>query len=352
MDFLKRKLNKKVGAPPGEIVYSGEGNPQPTKIVQRIYNKEKFTVKEILNKNNIRPVDSKYVNWVDIQGFENIELIKDISSVLNLHHMLLEDIMNTNHIPKYEEDIDKHVFIVKAFLTSPEGKIISNHICVFLNQNNVLLFHEKENDFLDTKIDRISKNIGKARSKKADYLFYVLLDAFIDSYYLFFDNIRSELESLEEDLLKRISENLIDEIHSVKKELSSLRNYLFPLRDAINQLTKFESKFIDKNNEIYFKDLKDHVNELIQNYNTFNEFINSLVVLNDTNLNNISNNVMKVLTIIATIFIPLTFIAGLYGMNFKYMPELEWSFGYPVALGVMAVIGVAMFIYMKRKKWF
>ena len=352
MDFLKIKLSKKVGAPPGEIVYTGQEKAQPTDIIQRLYNKEEFIAKDILNESDIQTVDKKYINLIDIQGFENIELIKNVASGLNLHNMLLEDIMNTHHIPKYEEDVDKHIFIIKSFLSKPGGEIINNHICLFLNANNVLLFQQKKNDFLNVKINRISKSIGKARSKKADYLFYVLLDAFIDSYYLFFDRIRNKLDNLEEDLLKRTSVNLIDEIHAVKKELSSLRTYLFPLRDAINQLTKFESNFIEKSNQIYFKDLKDHVNELIHNYNTFNEFINSLVVLNDTNLNNSSNNVMKVLTIIATIFIPLTFIAGVYGMNFKYMPELEWNYGYHFVLGAMAVVGVAMFVFMKRKKWF
>ena len=351
MDFLKKKLDRKIGLPPGEISYTSTEQAEETEIVYRKYNKEEFSEIKVDDLDTLK-TDDNFVNWIEITGFKDLDLIKKVGLHFNIHTMLLEDTLNVGHIPKYEEHEDYNVFITKAFHQHQDNNLIQNHICIISVGKTILVFSEFKSNFLDQKIERIKQAKGKARFKGSDYLFFVLLDAYVDSYYFFFDEIRDRLDHLEDKLLLNTSDNIINEIHDVKKELSSIRKNLIPLKECLNVIIKDEPEFISEKNIIYFKDIYDHVNDLIEHYNTFTEFNKSLVVLNDTNLNSNANKVMKVLTIIATIFIPLTFIAGLYGMNFKYMPELEFEYGYPVALGAMGIIGIIMFLYMKKKKWF
>jgi magnesium transporter len=182
-------------------------------------------------------------------------------------------------------------------------------------------------------------------------LFFVLLDTFIDSYYYYFEHLREQIGELDTEILRDTNENHIQKIYDLKNELTSIRKNLFPLKTSIQELLTDDSDLIEEDNFKYFNDCKDHINELIEYYNSFGEMINNLVTLNENNLNNNTNKVMKLLTIIATIFIPLTFIAGIYGMNFQFMPELEWRYGYFIALSLMVLTGVVILLIMKRKKW-
>ena len=191
------------------------------------------------------------------------------------------------------------------------------------------------------KIDRIQNAKGRARTKNADYLFFVLLDSFIDSYYTYFESLREETHRLDEKILLESSKNHIEEIYNLKNKLTDVRKNLFPLKTAINELLTDESELIAEDNFKYFNDCKDHVNELTEYYNSFGEIISNLIILNENNLNSSTNKIMKLLTIISTIFIPLTFVAGIYGMNFSHMPELEWEYGYFFTISVMIIIGLS-----------
>lgn len=351
---LKQKIkNLKVGRPPGEITYVGDSSYNTFQIIQRIYDKESFTANEIANIKELTSVSDSKVNWIDYSGYKAVDALRELAEKYGVHQMLIEDIVNTNHLPKYEESEKYIAIILKAYIPNIEGDNSDlTSVCVLLLSNTVIDLHEKPHTYLDAKVDRIKNAKGKARGKQADYLFYVLLDAYIDTYYLFFDEVRDRILELEDELLTGSPENRTEDIHAIKKELSEFRKFLLPLKEAIIQLIKEETELIREENLIYFTDLKDHLNQLVEYYHSYTDTLKSLVDLNNSNINNNINQVMKVLTIIATIFIPLTFIAGIYGMNFEHMPELNYEYGYPIALGIMLIIGLIMLLYMKYKKWF
>ena len=350
---LKKILHHKVGYAPGSLEYVGESEVSTTQLVFRSYNESNFDEEIIKDITSIKnKVKANHVNWIECTGLNNVEIINEIGNAFNVHSMLLEDVMNTQHLPKYEEEENYSAIIIKAFIPDDNGSFKQNHICLILSNNTIIHLQDFESEILKNKVERIKMSKGRARKLKSDYLFYVLLDAFVDTYYLFFTNINERISELEERLLSNTNHNLMEEIHSLKGEVNNLRKNLFPLRDAVNDIINDEPEFIDENNLIFFRDIKDHINQLVEFYLLYNENIRGLVDLNNSNLNNNINAVMKTLTIIATIFIPLTFIAGLYGMNFSYMPELQWQNGYFVALGVMFFVGVMMVVYMKGKKWF
>jgi magnesium transporter len=350
---LKKILHHKVGYAPGSLEYVGESEDSTSRLVFRTYNEPNFYEETVDDFKSIRSkVKENYVNWVECTGLNNVATINEIGTTFGIHSMLLEDVLNTQHLPKYEEEENYASVILKAFIPDDNGSFKQNHICLILAGNTIIHFQDFESEILKNKVERIKQSKGRSRKLKSDYLFYVLLDAFVDTYYLFFSNINERISELEDRLLSSISDNLMEEIHALKSELNNVRKNLFPLRDAVNDIINDEPEFIEENNLIFFRDIKDHINQLVEFYLLYNENIKGLVDLNNSNLNNNINAVMKTLTIIATIFIPLTFIAGLYGMNFSNMPELQWKFGYFAALGVMLFVGILMVLYMKRKKWF
>ena len=350
--WLTKKLNSKAGLPPGTISPLAAAEQADSVITYFSFNKDDF----IENKIEVEDIPDLFntdnVDWLTITGFKDIDSISQIAERAGIHKMLLEDSLNTEHISKYEEDDKYLVFMVKSFYVNDANELSQCHNCIFLGDQLVIHFQEKENNILKDKIERIRQSKGKARFKKSDYLFYLLIDSFIDTHYNYLENVRENLLELEEKLLSDKNDNHTEDIHFINKKLTHIRKILFPLRDAINQILKDEPDKINEENVIFFKDIKDHVNELIEYYNSFSEIIKSFLVLNDSNLNHSMNNTMKLLTIVATIFIPLTFLAGIYGMNFKFMPELEWQYSYPILLSIMFFIGVLMIFYMKRKKWF
>ncbi len=352
----KRKVknkNEKVGRPPGEISYIGDSSYEGFNLVQRRYDPERFTEDTLGESEQLQPGEGYKVNWIEFSGFKNIKKIKELAEYFNIHPMLLEDVVNTYHLPKYEEGDDYIAVILKSYVSGSNDKLSdSNSICIILKAGTVIDLHESPHSLLDPKIERIKQAKGKARVKDADYLFYVLLDAYIDTYYLMFDDIQNRILDLEDELLAGVYTNRIEDIHNIQNELTGFRKFLLPLKEAISILIKEESDLIHEENLVYFNDLKDHLNQLVEYYFSYTDMIKSLIDLNNSNINNNINQVMKVLTIIATIFIPLTFIAGIYGMNFENMPELKYEYGYPLIMAVMVVLGVSMFIYMKIKKWF
>jgi magnesium transporter len=350
MKLFNSKIDQKVGLPPGDIKHIGEQKKWNTSIKIIQYNEEIFEQNDLSNPDDLLKVNNGNIVWIDIEGFSNHKLIKDIGKYYNIHEMILEDIFNTNHLPKYEEGEDKLIFIIKSF-SKDEEEIKTAHVTIILKKNLIISFREMPTNLLVPKIDRIKIGRGRARRKKGDYLFFVLIDSFIDSYYLFFENLREQALELESNILENPKENYIKDIYQIKNTLTSIRKDLFPLKNAINQIITEEPDFIMEDNFKYFSDCKDHANELIEYYHSFGEMINNLITLNENNLNNNTNRIMKVLTIIATIFIPLTFIAGIYGMNFEFMPELKWKYGYFAALFIMLSISVFIILFMKKKKW-
>lgn len=353
MNTAKKTISQKVGLPPGSIVYVGETNPVNTTIKLITFDQQYFNSLSIKNLEELKSnIDETKNNWILISGFANIELIKEIGEYFNIHPLLMEDALKTSHLPKYESEDDEVSFILKEIGVENGNTILIYHRFLYLDKNILILLQDIETNILNKLIERVSEGKGKARNKNLDYLMFLIFDSYLDTYYSFFENIREEITELEELILTESNENYLNEIYALKKKLTIMRKNLYPLKDSILKLFRDEDTQIKEENKIYFSDLNNHIEELIEYYRSFEESIGSLFYLNENNITHNTNEVTKILTIIATIFIPLTFIAGIYGMNFRFMPELEWQYGYFAVLIGMLFIGISFFIFIKRKKWF
>jgi magnesium transporter len=310
-------------------------------------------------KGDIRPeeisgyLSSDSVNWIDIEGVEDIEGLQSIGDLFGLHHLLLEDVQNIHHLPKIEE-LDDKLFLVLRMLR-PGGRpalTISEHLSVVLGENYVITFQEGlEGDVFDPIRERLRSNKLSNQKKNAAFLFYSIFDSIVDNYFYVVENYRRAIENLEDKIVTKPEKSDLNRIFEFKKRIYSSRRYIFPLINKLEDLNKYSSDYIHPEQEIYFNDIKDHLRQLIDTINMFEDMLSHLTDLYMSNISNSMNNIMTTLTIVSVIFIPLTFLAGVYGMNFKYMPELEMTWAYPALLGLMLLIGVGMFIFIKMKKW-
>ncbi len=291
------------------------------------------------------------VNWINIDCLHDPGMIEKLQARFNLHSLLIEDVLNDQR-PKAEE-YDDYLFFTLKMLYRIDGNDIDYEQVSFVLGNNYLIsFQEKEGDMFDPFRERIRLDQGKVRKKRVDYLFYRLVDIIVDNYYTVLDNIGEQIEAIEEEVHENPSTNTFKKIQSIKKELIYLRKAVYPLRDAISKVIKNEFGFIEEENVRYMSDVYDHVIHLIDSLETYKDLTASLMDIHINTMNTKMNEVMKVLTVISTIFIPLTFIVGVYGMNFDYMPELHWRWGYFAVLGIMMLIVIGMIRYFKYKKWF
>ena len=314
---------------------------------ESVFMEENKPVDEILSK-----CDRNRKNWINIDGLSNRSLIGKVADTFDLHHLIIEDIMNVDHQPKTDE-LEGHLFLtMKMFYRFDEEKIDYEHISFVLGKNYLLSFQEKEGDIFSGIRTRIKQDNGIIRKRGTDYLLYRLVDTIVDSYYSVLEKIGEQVEAIEENISKNPSVEDFQQIQKIRKEFIYLRRVVYPLREAINKIVKNESGYIDENNEKYFADVYDHVIHLIDSLDTYKDLTSTMMDLYMNTINYKMNEVMKLLTIITTIFIPLSFIAGIYGMNFDNMPELRWEHGYFVILGLMGVMFILMILYFRYKKWF
>ncbi len=292
------------------------------------------------------------VNWVNLDGLSDTSIINKIGEHYSLHGLLLEDI-SLDQQPKVEEYDDYLFFSLKMLYRIEKNIIDYEQISFVLGKNYLISFQEKEGDLFGPLRERIRLDQGKIRKKKADYLLYRLVDIIVDNYYTVLDSIGQQIEHIEDDIYKNSDGQEFRKIQRLKKELIYLRKALYPLRDAMSKLIKDESGFIDSSNARFFSDIYSHVAHLIDSLDTYKDLTSGLMDIYINTLNTRMNEVMKVLTIISTIFIPLTFIVGIYGMNFDFMPELRLEHGYYGVLIFMLLIMIGMIWYFKyKKKWF
>jgi len=295
---------------------------------------------------------SGHVNWINLDGLHDKAIIQKIGEHFQLHSLLVEDI-NSDNQPKVEEYKDYLFFTLKMLYRIEAPNIIDyEQISFVLGKDYLLSFQEKDGDLFGPFRERIRLNQGRVRKKKADYLLYRLIDIIVDSYYTVLDNIGQQIEDIEEAVYNNPSPKGFQHIQQLKKELIYLRKALYPLRDALNKLIKDESGFIETSNSRYFSDIYDHVVHLIDSLDTYKDLTSGLMDIHINTLNTRMNEIIKVLTIASTIFMPLTFIVGVYGMNFEFMPELHSPWGYPGVWAVMILMTVGMVMYFKHKKWF
>jgi magnesium transporter len=307
---------------------------------------EDLPINELLN--HLKP---DHINWINLDGLQDHSIINRIAEHFCLHTLLVEDIVD-EHQPKSEE-FDQYLFVTLKMLHRIDGcKISYEQISFVLGKDYLLSFQQDPGDFFEPFRERIRLDQGRVRKKKADYLLYRLIDIIVDNYYSVLDNIGEQIEEIEDRIYSNPTEKEFKRIQLLKKELIFLRKALYPLRDAIYKLVRNESDFIEESNERYFSDVYDHVVHLIDSMDTYRDLTSSLMDIHINTLNTRMNEVMKVLTVFSTIFMPLTFIVGVYGMNFIHMPELGWLWGYPAVWGIMIVIATVMIRYFRKKNWF
>jgi len=297
---------------------------------------------------NLKP---DQVNWINVDGLSDLTIIETIQNYFNLHSLLVEDVVDDQR-PKVEDYGEYLFFTLKMLYRIKSGEVDYEQISFVLGTNFLISFQEKEGDLFDGFRDRIRLDQGRVRKKKTDYLLYRLIDIIVDSYYNVLDHIGDQIEEMEENIHLSTSHTNFKQIQGLKKELIYLRRAVYPLRDAVGLLMRDDNGFIEEDNEHFFSDVYDHIIHVTDTLDTYKDLVSGLMDLHMNTLNTRLNEVMKVLTVISTIFIPLTFIVGVYGMNFKFMPELDWKYGYFVVWGIMIGLVSLMIWYFRYKKWF
>ncbi len=292
------------------------------------------------------------ITWINIDGIHKASIIEQVGQSFNIHPLTLENIMNTAQRPKIEYFPDYiYIALKMIYWDEREQEVAIEHISLILTNHTVLSFQEREGDVFNPVRHRIRNTTGKIRKSGTDYLVYALLDSIVDQYFLILEKLGDRTELLEDTLINQPSPENLQVIHHNKRNLIYLRNSVWPLREVIYKLEKDESTLIQDNTKLFLRDVYDHTIQVIETVEALRDMVSGLLDIYLSSVSNKMNEVMKVLTIIATIFIPLTFLAGVYGMNFEYMPELSWRWAYPVIISVMFLVGFVMYFYFKKKKW-
>jgi magnesium transporter len=353
----KRKQHKrksKAGLPPGSYVFTGEQKMQNVTITLIQYDTEHYKEEHYHTLSDVYAAISSQptrVSWLNIDGIHDVELVEDICTTYNIHRLTGEDIVSVGQRPKLDEYASYLHLVMRMF--QMEDGVFTFEQVTFLHCDNILItFQEKTGDVFQSVRKRITEGKGTIRTRQSDYLMYALLDALIDSYFGVLEEFGERLDQLEIDLLSNPSEAILGQLHAIRKEALLLRRSVYPMREVINKLEKVEEPFIRQETKLFVRDLYDHTIQAIETIEVFRDMASGMLDLYMNSLSNRMNNVMKVLTIIATIFIPLTFIVGIYGMNFENMPELAYSWAYPAVMLLMFGIALGMLVYFKLKKWF
>jgi magnesium transporter len=353
MRFIKHQ-SKKHGLPPGAAIHIGEQKIDKTIIeVIDFDTKNMQTIQSEKIEDIFKFKETITNSWINIVGLHETDILQNIGQNFDFHPLVIEDILNTNQRPKLEI-FDDYIFIIMKMIVYDvdKQKLNIEQVSIILGKNYVFTFQERRGDVFQPIRDRLKNIKGRLRKNKHDYLMYALMDVIVDNYFKILEDISINIENFEEAVTQSPDQSLIEQIYNIKRELLLLKKSIWPLREIVSSLKKEETDLIASNTEIYLNDLSDHIIQLIEVTETYRDMASGLM---DTYMSMVShrmNEVMKVLTIIATIFIPLTFIAGIYGMNFEIMPELKWKWGYFSVWGVMIIIFIGMLFYFKRKKWF
>ncbi len=350
---LFRPKKKPAGLPPGTPVYTGE-HPEKKVIITLIdYNENSVNERVITPEETISCVKPGTISWVDVEGLRDVSAIQKISDNIGLHPLVLEDILNVEQRPKMEE-FDGYIYIVlKMFHTAKGGyEIVPEQVSIILSRNFVVTFQEgiEGDTFYDLR-ERIRHNKGVINKTSSDYLVYSIIDSIIDSYFTILETFGDRIEKIEEELVNNPQKRTLTEIYKLKREMLYLRKTVWPLREAISRMERGESEMITRNTHLYLRDVYDHTINVLDIIETYRDMLSGMIDIYLSSISNRLNETMKYLALISTIFIPMTFIASIYGMNFDNMPELQWIHGYKFALGLMFSMGLGFFIYFKRRKW-
>ena len=347
------RRSQKAGLPPGTLVHIGERKVDRVRMEVVQYDASgvrAFTLADPRQAGTYR--EGPGVAWVNVIGVHDLDLVARLGEALNLHPLTLEDITNTEQRPKME-DYPGYIFLVVKMLEYREedATVTTEQISIVLTGRLLVLFQERPGDMFAELRKRIRNDRSLIRSRGVDYLLYAVLDCIVDSYFRILEQIGEDLEELEDRILGRAGDDTAERIQVLKRALLSVRRAVWPLRDVVNALSRNEVEEVGPETRMYFRDVYDHTVQVIDTMESYREMIAGLLEIYLSAVSNRLNEVMKMLTIIATVFIPLTFITGVYGMNFRYMPELHWRWAYPAVWGVMALVAGALILYFRRKKW-
>ncbi len=351
----KHKHKSKAGLAPGSLVFTGLQKMAQVDISLIHYTEEQFDEKYPKNMEEVISFikSSTGVTWINIDGLHDEKFIEEICTFLNIHKLSMEDILSVGQRPKLEEYRDYVQAVIKILTMDPGDISIEYEQISFILKGNLLVtFQEKTGDVFNSVRTRIKEKKGSVRRKGADYLLYALLDTVVDHYFLVLEDFGEKLEDLETVLLENPDKSTLNKLHSLRRETLLLRRSIYPLREMIGHFEKLDEPLISNEIKVFIRDLYDHTIKVIETIEVLRDMTSGLLDLYMNSASNKMNEIMKVLTIMSTIFIPLTFIAGVYGMNFANMPELRAQNGYYVILGVMFVVFIGMLTFLKRKKWF
>ncbi len=350
-DEIKR--SEKVGLPPGTLMYVGDKPIERSRITVIDYDEANFLEKEVKTVEECFPFkDTATVTWINVDGVRDADVIGQLGARFDIHPLILEDIVTTTQRPKVE-DLGQAIYVVLRMIEcGAEGTDIrADQLSLIIGPNFVLSFQETPGDCLGPVRDRIRGGKGRTRSLGPDYLAYSLIDAVVDNYFFVLEKLGERIDALEEKLVDEPRRALLHDIHDMRREMIDLRKAIWPLREVVGGLERLETPLIKSTTDVFLRDLYDHTIQVIDTIESFREILTSMIETYLSSISNRMNEIMKVLTIIATIFIPVTFLVGVYGMNFKFMPEIGWRWGYPAVWAVIIVSIGGMLIYFRRKKW-
>ncbi len=350
---FSRKYIHKSGSPPGTLVYTGEKKVERTKITVMEYNDAEFFEREVEDVESCFPLKEKpTVTWLNISGLHDVRTMEAIGNAFAIHPLVLEDILNVDQRPKME-DFENYVFIVlkMAYFDQATNDLQMEQVSLIVTQDCVISFQEMEGDVFEGIRQRIREYKGRTRRMGVDYLAYVLLDAVVDGYFVILDKLGERTETLEEELITKPDPETLQTIYRLKRDMIFLRRSVWPLREVIGGLERGTSPLVKEDTHVYLKDVYDHTIQVIDTVESLRDMVTGMLDIYLSSVSNKMNEVMKVLTIIATIFIPLSFLAGVYGMNFAHMPELESHIAYPLLLIGMAAVAALMLMYFRAKRW-
>lgn len=349
---LVSRSSQKVGLSPGTTVFVGEQRVSDLSISVITYDDRDCTLKTDASIEDVLSLPARGVSWVDIVGLHDVEVIEQIGAHFGIHPLVLEDIVHTEQRVKIDEYETSLFIVLRQFETSYEsGGLSGEQVSLVVTPHCLLSFQERPGDAFDTVRARLKNGSGRIRKLGTDYLAYSLIDATVDSYFSLLENLGEEIEELEEKLLYRASPDDVRRVHVLRRQILLLRRAVWPLREVVGALERHDSHLIKKTTRVFLRDVYDHTLQVIESIEGSRELLSSMLELYLSNTSNKMNEVMRTLTAITAVFIPLTFIAGIYGMNFRFMPELEWHYGYFAVLAVMLLIAAVLVLLFRRKGW-
>jgi magnesium transporter len=354
-----KKQRRSLLTSPGTLTYVGEKTSFKTLIKRIEYNEHFFREEVAENIEACLPTASpnpiSHVTWINVTGIHEPKVIEQIGALYQLHALLLEDVMNTFQKPKIEMYEDGHLFVTLKVLHRPQPpsqEIWAEHVSFILGSNYLISFQEERSgDAFELVLERLKASVGKTRRSGSDYLLYALIDLIVDKYFLVLEGLGDQLDRMEDQVIKGYREESLSDLYALKREITFTRRLIWPLREMLAQLVRADDPLVSKRVFPYLRDVNDHVMQSIETLDAYRDLLASLVDVQLSTISNRMNSVMKTLTIFSAIFMPLTFIVGIYGMNFEYMPELQQPSGYYVTWGVMALTTLGMLLYFRWKKW-